>query len=268
MALTFGCVLSQAIFGPTAGPAAVQVLAQNAEKLGFDVVWLADPMVIPCHIGSSHAAESDRGSASHSAQPSYEPAAVLHFVAGCTRRIRVGMHILIVPYRHPVLQDGMLAALDALSGGRLIIQVSGVDFQGKRMQRPPLPIWIGGHSGPALRRVALLGDGWMPLGLRPQSLLQPSEMTEKITHLRMLLRRASRDEDAVTISFTAPIVVTETPASPRPLLHGSPEAIAADLRQYELLGVQAFNINLPGFTVSEQAEAMDQFAHEVAPLLS
>jgi len=51
-------------------------------------------------------------------------------------------------------------------------------------------------------------------------------------------------------------------------LQGSPEEIAADLRRYQALGVQNFNMNLPGFDVSEQAEAMDQFAREVVPLLS
>jgi len=49
---------------------------------------------------------------------------------------------------------------------RAVIQSSG--FNPHRA----LPIWIGGHSGPALRRVALLGDGWIPLGLRPQTLLE------------------------------------------------------------------------------------------------
>jgi alkanesulfonate monooxygenase SsuD/methylene tetrahydromethanopterin reductase-like flavin-dependent oxidoreductase (luciferase family) len=47
-------------------------------------------------------------------------------------------------------------------------QVSGIGFQPKPMQKPHPPIWIGGHSGPALRRAAILGDGWMPIGLRPR----------------------------------------------------------------------------------------------------
>jgi alkanesulfonate monooxygenase SsuD/methylene tetrahydromethanopterin reductase-like flavin-dependent oxidoreductase (luciferase family) len=82
------------------------------------------------------------------------------------------------------------------------------------------------------------------------------------------LREAGRAEDAVAISVTAPVVATKTPAKPRPLLHGSPEEIAADLRQYQALGAKNFNVNLPGTDIAQQSEAMDQFMREVVPLLA
>lgn len=317
MALTFGCVLSQAIFGPAAGPVAVRTLAQSAEALGFDTVWLADHIVIPRNVSSPYPYAAGGASPFDPSQPFYEPLSVLNFMAGCTERIRLGTHVLIVPYRQPVYTAKILATLDALSGGRLIVgagpgwlaeefaalgltnfaergavtdeylrlfkelwtkddpefhgkyvQVSGIGFQPKPVQRPHPPIWIGGHSGPALRRAARLGDGWMPIGLRPPALLQPPEMGEKIARLRTLLREANRAEDAVTISLTVPFAVTKTPASPRALMHGSPEEIASDLRRYQALGVQNININLPGFAINEQVEAMEQFAREVVPLLS
>jgi probable F420-dependent oxidoreductase len=317
MAMTFGCVLSQAIFGPTAGPEALRTLGQRAEVLRFHAVWLADHIVIPRQVNSSYPYDTGGDSPFDPALPFYEPLSALNFLAGCTERILLGTHVLIIPYRQPVYTAKILATLDALSGGRLIVgagagwmaeefaalgltnyaergavtdeylrlfkevwtkddvefrgkhvQVSGIGFQPKPVQRPHPPIWIGGHSGPALRRVAVLGDGWMPIGLRPPSLLQPVEMAQKVARLRTLLREANRPEDAVTISFTAPLVVTKSPASPRPLLQGSPEEVAADLRRYQALGVQNFNMNLPGFDISEQAEAMDQFAREVVPLLS
>jgi alkanesulfonate monooxygenase SsuD/methylene tetrahydromethanopterin reductase-like flavin-dependent oxidoreductase (luciferase family) len=74
-------------------------------------------------------------------------------------------------------------------------QVSGIGFLPKPVQRPHPPIWIGGHSEAALGRVALLGDGWMPIGLLSQFLLRPEEMSEKVTRLRTLLREANRAED-------------------------------------------------------------------------
>ena len=37
----------------------------------------------------------------------------------------------------------------------------------------PIPIWFGGHADPVLRRVAALGDGWLPNYRRPEQ-AQPS----------------------------------------------------------------------------------------------
>ena len=317
MALTFGCVLSQAIFGPTAGPAAIRTLAQTAERLGYDTVWLADHIVIPRRVKSSYPYDADGVSPFDPAQPFYDPLSALNFMAGCTERIRLGMHVLIVPYRQPIQTAKVLATIDALSNGRLIVgagpgwleeefvalglttfkdrgavtdeylqvfkelwtnenpdftgkyvQVSNIGFQPKPVQRPHPPIWIGGHTGPALRRAAIFGDGWMPIALRPPSLLQPAEMETKIARLRALQHAAGRAEDAITISVTVPFTMTKSPASPRPLMHGGAEEIAADLRRYLTLGVRNVNVNLPGFVIAEQVEAMDWFAREVIPLLS
>jgi hypothetical protein len=93
-------------------------------------------------------------------------------------------------------------------------------------------------------------------------------MADKIGRLRKLLREAGRAEDAVAISVTAPVVVTTTPGKPRPFLHGCPEQIAADLRQYQALDSENFNVNLPGADIARQSEAMDQFMREVVPLLA
>jgi probable F420-dependent oxidoreductase len=293
------------------------MLAQRAEALGFHAVWLADHIVIPRRVTSAYPYAAGGASPFDPAQPFYEPLSVLNFLAACTKRIRLGMSVLIVPYREPVYAAKVLATIDALSGGRLIVgagagwmaeefsalgltnyaergavtteylrlfkelwtkeapefhgkyaEVSGIGFEPKPMQQPHPPIWIGGHSDAALKRVAFVGDGWMPIGLRPPSLLQPAQMTEKIARLRTLLRDANRDESAVTISFSAPILVTKAPASPRPLMQGSPHEIADDIRCYQAIGVQSFNLGLIGSTVNEQAEAMEQFSREVVPLVS
>ena len=92
-------------------------------------------------------------------------------------------------------------------------------------------------------------------------------MAGKIARMRMLTRETGRAENAVTISFTAPIAFAETTASPRPVLTGHPNEIAADLRHYPALGVQNFNMVLPGRSISEQQAAMERFAREVMPLV-
>ena len=43
------------------------------------------------------------------------------FLAGATQRIRFVTSVMIVPYRNPVVTAKMLASLDVLSGGRVIV---------------------------------------------------------------------------------------------------------------------------------------------------
>ena len=57
----------------------------------------------------------------------------------------------------------------------------------------PLPILLGGHSEPALRRAVRLGDGWMHAGGDPQEL---SRLLERIGALR---REHDRERDAFEI---------------------------------------------------------------------
>ncbi len=53
----------------------------------------------------------------------------------------------------------------------------------------PIPVWFGGGADPALRRMARLGDGWMPNA-------QPFEqLAERLARLRQYLRDAGRDPD-------------------------------------------------------------------------
>ena len=44
-------------------------------------------------------------------EPFYEPLSVLNFLAGCTQRIRLGTHVLIIPYRNPVFTAKILGDL-------------------------------------------------------------------------------------------------------------------------------------------------------------
>ena len=46
-------------------------------------------------------------------------------------------------------------------------QTSGKIFYPKPLQRPHPPIWVGGKSRISLRRVARLGQGWLPIGNQP-----------------------------------------------------------------------------------------------------
>lgn len=65
----------------------------------------------------------------------------------------------------------------------------------------PLPIWIGGVSGPALRRAARLGDGWIGSGQTPDEAL---EIARKLSALRAEAGRADRPFEVIAPLTTPP----------------------------------------------------------------
>ena len=110
-------------YGGLASAANLVHLAQRAEALGFDSLWVADHLVIPCENASVYPFDRRAG-----AQPArldglvefYEPLTTLAYLAASTRRIRLGVSVYVVPYRNPVVTAKLVATLDALSGGRVI----------------------------------------------------------------------------------------------------------------------------------------------------
>ena len=51
------------------------------------------------------------------------------------------------------------------------------------------------------------------------------------------------------------------------MMSGLPEQVAADLRQYQDLGVRNFILSFQGDSASELQENMDRFARQVIPLI-
>jgi probable F420-dependent oxidoreductase len=299
-----------------AGPEQLRNVAQRAEALGYDHVWVSDHIILPKKVDSFYPYAEDGVATFKPDEPYYEPLSALNFIAGCTQRVRLGTHVLIIPYRNPVLTAKILSTLDVLSGGRVILgagvgwmeeefqamgldtykdrgavtdeylqvykelwtkedasfdgkyyQISDTGFEPKPVQKPHPPVWIGGHSGPAVRRAAKYGDGWMPIGLRPPAILEPEELAGKIARLRKLTVEAGRAEDAVALTFSTGVVFNDAAGSSRAWMQGNPDQIASDLRQYQDLGVSNFIVNFQGGTVPELQENMERFSREVITLI-
>jgi probable F420-dependent oxidoreductase len=53
----------------------------------------------------------------------FDAGSTLAFVAGVTTRIRLMPHVLVLPYRHPLVVAKQYGTLDYLSGGRVILGV-------------------------------------------------------------------------------------------------------------------------------------------------
>jgi probable F420-dependent oxidoreductase len=296
--------------GQTASAEALETLVTRGEALGFSSVVIADHIVFPVTIKSKYpytvsGAFPGQGDA-------LEQLALMAFVAGKSRTLRLISSVMILPHRNPVVTAKMLATIDVLSKGRVTVGVGvgwlreefealgaqsfdrrgavsdeylrifkalwtqdPASFRGEfyrfdsircvphPVQKPHPPIWIGGHSKAALRRVARLGDGWHPVGANPAAPLRPSEMRALLDELYRLTEAEKRDPSTLTISYKAPLYDTgqgvDGGAERRPF-SGSAQAIADDIATYAGLGVSELIFDFRSESLSESLERMERFA--------
>ena len=112
---------------PQAGPAARRELvlrvAQTAEDAGYDSVWVNDHVVFPREWTSRYPySPTGRPPGRVTIEGSLlEPLTELAFVAAATSRVELGTAVFVLPMRQPVLMAKVLATIDHLAGGRLIL---------------------------------------------------------------------------------------------------------------------------------------------------
>ena len=94
--------------GPTSF-ARVAEVAREAERLGFDAVWISDHFF----------ASLERYGGDATRYGALEPLTTLAALAPLTERIRLGTLVLSAGFRHPAVVGKAAAAIDLLSGGRL-----------------------------------------------------------------------------------------------------------------------------------------------------
>lgn len=87
-------------------------------------------------------------------------------------------------------------------------------------QRPRPPLWIGGNSRAAVRRVVELGEGWCPVvgsssmttSIRTSSIPDHDALAVRIGELHTALAAAGRDRSTVSVQVEAPSVDFDDPA--------------------------------------------------------
>ena len=306
--MDFGCHLP--VFGPIATRDSVLAFARRMEALGYDSLWASDHVALP-HAIRSRYPYSETGQFPLPADANFlEPLTTLALVAGVTERVRLGTTILVLPHRHPVLAAKMLATLDHLSGGRVIlgagvgwmreeIELLGAPFDGRgawsdeaiRIMRAcwaterashhgrffsfdevsiaplplrrTIPVWIGGHTPSAFKRVVALGDGW-------HAAFPSVEALEKgIALLREECTRQGRRFGDLTLSVRAGLSIRSAPAGPdRKPLQGSPEQIVSDLSRYRDLGVHTVLFETRLRDLEDTVGIYETLARDIRPRLS
>lgn len=273
-----------------AGPAELLAAARAADESGFFYVAVCDHIAIP------------REKAEAMSTTWYHPVATLAWLAGQTHNVRLMTNVFVPAYRHPLETAKAFATLDALSGGRVILGVGaghvegefdvlGIPFseRGPRtdaaidgivaswsaefvgdvglsprpVQEPRPPIWVGGSSKPALRRVATRGDGWIPQGT-PKKL-----MPESIAYIREqadgLRPGATFDIGVITEMVHVGAPTWEVPKHTRA---GSADEIAAAFNEYGAMGVSHLQVRFAARSAAELCDQMARFGAEVGPQLT
>src|SRR6266700_58719 len=117
------------VFLPVSGRAAVpEVLteaAQQAENLGYDSVWAAERLVNPWEMNTAYPYKEDQKWQGFVAPnvPFLEPLTCLSFLSGVTKKVRLGISVAVLPYRHPLYTARVATSIDTLSNGRLILGI-------------------------------------------------------------------------------------------------------------------------------------------------
>jgi probable F420-dependent oxidoreductase len=290
--------------------------AQQAESLGFYCITVADHVIIPKNITVAYPYTIDGkypGTGYH-----LETLTTMSFLAGATERIRFVTSVMIAPYRNPVITAKMLASLDVLSGGRVIVglgvgwmkeefenlnappfadrgrvtdeyiqafrelwssdnpffkgkycQFSDIVFVPKPVQKPTIPIWIGGHSRQAIRRAARLGDGWHPIGGVPTIPLEPDDMARDLETLVADAEKAGRNSKEIRIALKGSLFDRERQSTPgkRRRFTGSADEIASDIQEYRDAGVDTMIFDVRRPSIAETLERMEWMAKDVIAIV-
>jgi probable F420-dependent oxidoreductase len=111
--------------GPLANRRNIAEIAIEADRLGFDSVWVHDHIVWGTEQHRTHLSAGSKEALSPSQRPNfYESVTTLAYVAGLTQNVRLGVAVLVLPLRNPVVLAKQLANLDVLSEGRLVVGVA------------------------------------------------------------------------------------------------------------------------------------------------
>jgi probable F420-dependent oxidoreductase len=110
--------------GPLASIENIVRAAGEAERLGFDSVWVHDHVVWSSEMHRHHISSGAAEALADSQDADfYEALTMLSYLCAHTRAIALGVACLVMPCRNPIYAAKQLATLDRLSGGRLIAGV-------------------------------------------------------------------------------------------------------------------------------------------------
>lgn len=137
-------------------------------------------------------------------------------------------------------------------------------FSPKPLQKPYIPLLIGGSSPAAKKRAATVGNGWHPSGLSPAAFRSGRLEIEK------LATEAGRDPQSLTMSIRVEVEAhggaSSSRAQDRARLSGDNiEQMVAGVRAYQESGVEHVLFALNTGDINRIGELMQNIARQVIP---
>ena len=126
--------------------------------------------------------------------------------------------------------------------------------------RGDIPIWMGGHSKPALRRIVALADGWHA------AFPTAAGLESGLAELRAECATQKRRFEDLAITLRAGLSIRPSPGGAnRKALQGTPEEIVADLRTFKALGVSHVLMEASYRDLGQMTRTFETFARDIRP---
>jgi alkanesulfonate monooxygenase SsuD/methylene tetrahydromethanopterin reductase-like flavin-dependent oxidoreductase (luciferase family) len=138
------------------------------------------------------------------------------------------------------------------------VKFDDVSFLPKPVQSP-IPIWVGGESGPAVRRTVKYANGWYPVGTNPQFPMNTAgRFKAGLTRFKGFADKANRDVSEIAIALR---VLSGPGVKPRGKIDGEAEMFTGtdadwvnDIQVLAGLGVSAVDVRLFGYGAAQSLD--------------
>jgi probable F420-dependent oxidoreductase len=286
----------------TASPSNILETAERADRLNFHSVWVADHVVIPLDYGrtmgsvlyethttlSVVASRTSRLKLGCSVMPTPYRHPLLQakmlatldqlsggrvIYGGAAGYLEDEFHALGLDFsKRAAITDEYLQVLKLAWTAPVIefhgqfVDCSGMTCDPKPLQQPHPPIWIGGDSDGAFRRIVRYADGWHGLlgGSPGARRVEPTieDFASRVGRLHQISEQFGRDPSTITLSIKASCQIGAD--DPRPL-HGSITKIVDTIKRLEQLGVELVVLAPNLLPEHTSLDLVDQIASEVMP---
>ena len=140
----------------------------------------------------------------------------------------------------------------------------GITAHPRPVSKPHPPIWIGGNTSAARKRVTMYGDGWCPFPAPAvlaktanTAAMDSDRLAEGVDDLRRRFDAAGRDWSGLDVTFVNPD--GGNPGSAK----FNTDAYLTGLERLAAVGVTWVQVGLPGDSLAHALDAIDRFGEAV-----